>query len=202
LNEAGVVSIPGSLNAELCFDLVFLQENHDGIAGRNYSYGRLRFKNHVEETVMSRLLFNSRLILTSGGIKTALCMYNLNSFKAVGNIEIIRNEVAESAAQPRARQHRNTYEARSRSCSPGFDSSIPFRNRFRSSWLAHIPGRPSGLATSKLDTTNEKPTPSTPVRTTVDKTVSADAKSSFPVSVLCKVTGISVPGSQRSRVTM
>jgi hypothetical protein len=98
LNEAGVVSIPGSLNAELCFDLVFLQENHDGIAARNYSYGRLRFKNHVEETVMSRLLFNSRLILTSGGIKTALCMYNLNSFAAVGNIEIIRNEVAESAA--------------------------------------------------------------------------------------------------------
>jgi len=98
LNEAGVVSIPGSLNAELCFDLVFLQENHDGIAGRNYSYGKLRFKNHVEETVMSRLLFNSRLILTSGGIKTALCMYNLNSFTAVENIEIIRNEVAESAA--------------------------------------------------------------------------------------------------------
>ena len=47
---------------------------------------------------MSRLLFNSRLILTGGGIQTALCMYNLNSFAAVGNVEIIRDEVAESAA--------------------------------------------------------------------------------------------------------
>ena len=82
LNEAGVVSIPGSLDAEVYFDLVVLQEIDDGVAGSNYSYGKLRFKNEVEETVMSQLLFNSRLILTGGGIQTALSMYNLNSFTA------------------------------------------------------------------------------------------------------------------------
>lgn len=97
-NEAGVVSITGSLNAEVYFDLVVLEENHDGIAGRNYSYGRLRFKNHIEEAVMSKLLFKSRPILTGGGIQAALCMYNLNSFTAIGNVATIRDEVAENAA--------------------------------------------------------------------------------------------------------
>jgi hypothetical protein len=97
-NEAGVVSIPGSLNAEVYFDLVVLEENHDGVAGRNYSYGRLRFKNRVEEAIVSRLLFNSKLTLTGGGIQTRLCMYNLNSFTAIGNMETIRVEIAESAA--------------------------------------------------------------------------------------------------------
>jgi hypothetical protein len=78
--------------------MVVLQENHDGIAGRNCSYGKLRFKNLIEESVMSQLLFNSRLILTGGGIQTAVSMYNLNSFTTIGNLETINTEVAESVA--------------------------------------------------------------------------------------------------------
>ena len=47
---------------------------------------------------MSKLLFKSRQILTGGGIQAALCMYNLNSFTAIGNVATIRDEVAENAA--------------------------------------------------------------------------------------------------------
>jgi hypothetical protein len=47
---------------------------------------------------MSKLLFKSRPILRGGGIQAALCMYNLNSFTAIGNVATIRDEVAENAA--------------------------------------------------------------------------------------------------------
>ena len=80
LNKEGKISYLGGSELDVNFDLVELQDYIDGLAGRRYSYGRLRFKRQLEPDIVLQLLSTSRLVLTSEGISAKLCLYNLNSF--------------------------------------------------------------------------------------------------------------------------
>jgi hypothetical protein len=68
--------------------LIELQDFVDGIPGRNYCYGVLRFREPLEPSVEQRLLSATRLTLRGGGIQATLCLYKLNSFTVISANEI------------------------------------------------------------------------------------------------------------------
>ncbi len=68
-NEAGTISNSKGLSLQVSFDLIELQVVVDGVAGRKYCYGCLRFRNRLEPSIMSLLRSQSRLTLTTPGFK-------------------------------------------------------------------------------------------------------------------------------------
>jgi hypothetical protein len=84
LNKEGKLSFSNGSELDVNFDLIELEDHVDGLAGRRYSYGRLRFKERLEPHIASQLLSTSRLILTGDGISAKLCLYNLHSFTVFG----------------------------------------------------------------------------------------------------------------------
>lgn len=95
IDAAGTISWPGgSLN--ITFNLIELQDFTDGLPGRKYSYGNLRFQDRLESSVVMLFLSRSRLTLTGGGIETAVCLYGLNSFTVMGKIQ---NAIQDAAPQ-------------------------------------------------------------------------------------------------------
>jgi hypothetical protein len=82
----GTITGPNGLKVEVSFDLIELEDLIDGIPGRKYSYGVLRFQEPLEPSIEPRLLSTTRLVLTGGGIQATLCLYKLNSFTVVDTI--------------------------------------------------------------------------------------------------------------------
>src|SRR6266536_3100091 len=135
----------------------------------------------------------------AGGHRIFYCVRSTGNGNphAMPNIENTRLQL-----RFRRSQRRDVYEACSRSCYSGRESFRPWRKRSRCFLVAHVPSGSPESTCSLFGKTNAKPTPSESVRTTVDSTVIASAWSGPPASVLCRVTGISVPGSQRSGVSI
>lgn len=96
MNQAGTITCPGSFKLDVNFNLIELQDFKDGVPGRKYSYGNLRFRDHLESSVVLVFLSKTRLILTGGGIQAPVSLYGLNSFTVVGAIRKIHapHEVA------------------------------------------------------------------------------------------------------------
>ena len=92
INEAGTISWPGGFKIEVYFNLIEMQDFADGVPGRKSSYGNLRFRDHHESSVVLLFLSKTRLILTGGGIQTAVCLYGLNSFTVMGTIRKIHDD--------------------------------------------------------------------------------------------------------------
>ncbi|MFZ0743336.1 MAG: hypothetical protein WAM85_02975 [Terracidiphilus sp.] len=90
INEPGTISCPGSFKLDVYFNLIEMQDFHDGVPGRKYSYGNLRFRDQLESSVVLLFLSKTRLVLTGGGIQTAVCLYGLNSFTVMGAIRKIQ----------------------------------------------------------------------------------------------------------------
>jgi hypothetical protein len=86
IDAVGTVSWPGG-SLEVTFSLVELQDSLNGVPGRTYSYGNLRFRDRLESSVVMLFLSRTRLVLTGGGIETAICLYGINSFTVMGAIE-------------------------------------------------------------------------------------------------------------------
>jgi len=91
INEAGTISWPGGGRISIYFNLIEIQDFHDGVPGRKYSYGNLRFRDHLESSVVLLFLSRTKLTLTGGGIETAVCLYGLNSFTVMGEIRTIHS---------------------------------------------------------------------------------------------------------------
>jgi hypothetical protein len=89
INQEGTISWPGGGGISVYFNLIEMQDFHNGVSGRKYSYGNLRFRDHLESSVVLLFLSRTRLILTGGGIQTAVCLYGLNSFTVMGAIRQI-----------------------------------------------------------------------------------------------------------------
>ncbi len=89
LNEEGSISWPGGSKLSVRFNLIEMQDFTNGIPGRKYSYGNLQFRDHLESSVVLVFLSRTRLVLTGGGIQTAICLYGLNSFTVAGAIRPI-----------------------------------------------------------------------------------------------------------------
>lgn len=86
INEAGTISWPGGGGIAVYFNLIEMQDFHNGVAGRKYSYGNLRFRDHLESSVVLLFLSRTKLTLTGGGIHAGVCLYGLNSFTVMGAI--------------------------------------------------------------------------------------------------------------------
>ncbi len=86
IDAAGTIFWPGGSSIDVIFNLIELQDVTDGVPGRKYSYGNLRFRDRLESSVVMLFLSRSQLTLTGGGIETAVCLYGINSFTVVGAI--------------------------------------------------------------------------------------------------------------------
>ena len=86
INEAGTISWPGGGSISIYFNLIEIQDFNSGVPGRKYSYGNLRFRDHLESSVVLLFLSRTKLTLAGGGIETAVCLYGLNSFTVMGPI--------------------------------------------------------------------------------------------------------------------
>ncbi len=86
IDQAGTISWPGGSSIDVTFSLIELQDFTNGVPGRTYSYGNLRFRDDLESSVVLLFLSRTRLTLTGGGIQTAVCLYGLNSFTVMGYI--------------------------------------------------------------------------------------------------------------------
>lgn len=83
----GTITGTDGLAVAVRFDLIELEDLVDGMPGQRFSYGVLRFQDPLEPSIGQRLLSATRLILSGGGIQSALCLYKLNSFTLVETIK-------------------------------------------------------------------------------------------------------------------
>ncbi|HLY43288.1 MAG TPA: hypothetical protein VKR52_18900 [Terracidiphilus sp.] len=90
LDQPGILSWPGGGKIAVYFNLIELQDVENGTPGRRYSYGTLRFRDHVESSIVLLFLSRTRLTIVGGGIETAVSLYGLNSFTVTGPIVPIR----------------------------------------------------------------------------------------------------------------
>jgi hypothetical protein len=98
INEAGTISWPGGSSIDVTFNLIELQDFTDGVPGRKYSYGNLSFRDRLESSIVLLFLSRTRLVLTGGGIQTAVCLYGINSFTVMGAILELAAQNLEVAA--------------------------------------------------------------------------------------------------------
>lgn len=98
MNAEGTITCPSSFKLDVNFNLIELQDYNNGVAGRKYSYGNLRFRDHLESSVALLFLSRTRLVLTGGGIQAAVSLYGLNSFTVVGAIREVHTDKEVAAA--------------------------------------------------------------------------------------------------------
>jgi hypothetical protein len=94
VNKTGTLSVSGHFQFDVFFDLLDLSDSADGVAGKRYTYGRLRFREELEPALAKMLLSSSRLTLKGGGIEVSIFLHGRNSFGVIGPIK----DVAEQAA--------------------------------------------------------------------------------------------------------
>ena len=90
VNQTGTLSVSGAFKFDVSFDLLELP----GVDGKMYTYGRLRFREELETSLVSMLMTASRLTLNGGGIEVSIFLHGRHSFGVVGPIK----GVAEVAA--------------------------------------------------------------------------------------------------------
>jgi hypothetical protein len=83
IDAAGTISWPGG-SLDVTFNLIELQDSINGVPGRTYSYGNLRFSDRLESSAALLFLSSTRLVLTGGGVETSICLYGINSFTVMG----------------------------------------------------------------------------------------------------------------------
>jgi hypothetical protein len=86
IDADGAICWPGG-SLDVNFSLIELQDSINGVPGRTYSYGNLRFRDRLEASVVMLFLTGTRLVLTGGGIETHICLYGINSFTVMGAIQ-------------------------------------------------------------------------------------------------------------------
>ena len=94
VNMTGTLSISGLFDLQVLFDLLDLADSPKGVEGKRYTYGRLRFREELEPSLVSMLLSFARLTLNGGGIEVSIFLHGRNSFGVLGPIK----DVAEHAA--------------------------------------------------------------------------------------------------------
>ena len=83
----GTITSSDGLSIPVRFDLVEFEDLIDGMPGHKFSYGVLRFEPSLEPSIGQRLLSATHVILSGGGIHSALCLYKLNSFTLVDTMK-------------------------------------------------------------------------------------------------------------------
>jgi len=86
IDQPAVISWPGGGKIAVYFNLIEMQDFENGLPGRTYSYGSLRFRDYVESSVVLLFLSRAKLTLVGGGIETTVSLYGLNSFTVTGPI--------------------------------------------------------------------------------------------------------------------
>lgn len=86
VNQTGTLSVSGSFDFNVSFDLLELPDSVDGVECKLYTYGRLRFRQELEPSLVSMLLTSARLTLKGGGIEASIFLHGRNSFGVVGPI--------------------------------------------------------------------------------------------------------------------
>jgi hypothetical protein len=90
INQPGTLSSPSGVNVQVHFDFIEMQDVIDGVPGRKFSYGNLRFRDSLAPSVVPLFLSRSRLVLTGGGHQFPVLLYSLNSFTLTGPVREIR----------------------------------------------------------------------------------------------------------------
>jgi hypothetical protein len=83
----GTITSTDGLTVPVRFDLIEFEDLVDGLPGDRFSYGVLRFHDQLELSIQQRLLSATLLVLSGGGIQSALCLYKLNSFTLIETIK-------------------------------------------------------------------------------------------------------------------
>lgn len=83
----GTVTSADGLSIPVRFDLVEFEDLIDGMPGQKFSYGVLRFEDPLSPSTSQRLLAATQLILSGGGVHSALCLYKVNSFTLVDTLK-------------------------------------------------------------------------------------------------------------------
>lgn len=86
VNQRGTVSVSGSFSFDVSFDLLELPNSVDGVGGTLYTYGRLKFHQELEPSMVSMLLTAAHLSLRGGGIEVSIFLHGRNSFGVAGPI--------------------------------------------------------------------------------------------------------------------
>jgi hypothetical protein len=86
VNKPGTLSVSGLFNFKVFFDLLDLPDSPEGVEGKRYIYGRLRFRHELEPSLARMLLSSARLTLKGGGIEASIFLHGRNSFGVVGPI--------------------------------------------------------------------------------------------------------------------
>jgi len=86
VNETGTLSVSGVSDFHVFFDLLDLPDSPEGVAGKRYTYGRLRFREALEPPLAKILLSSARLTLKGGSIEVSIFLHGRNSFGIVGPI--------------------------------------------------------------------------------------------------------------------
>jgi hypothetical protein len=94
VNKTGTLSVSGAFDFDVFFDLLELHDSTHGVDGKLYTYGRLRFRQELEPSLVGMLLTATRLTLRGGGIEVSIFLHGRNSFGVVGPIK----DVAQHAA--------------------------------------------------------------------------------------------------------
>jgi len=87
VNETGTLSVSGHFQFDVFFDLLELPDSADGVAGKRFTYGRLRFREELEPALAGMLLSSARLTLRGGSIEASIFLHGRNSFGVVGPIK-------------------------------------------------------------------------------------------------------------------
>jgi hypothetical protein len=85
VNETGTLSA-GKFNFDVFFDLLDLPDSHQGLEGKRYTYGCLRFRQELDPALAKMLLSSTRLTLKGGGIEVSIFLHGRKSFGVVGPI--------------------------------------------------------------------------------------------------------------------
>jgi hypothetical protein len=92
VNQTGTVSVSGLFSFDVSFDLLELPNSVDGVGGKLYTYGRLKFHQELEPSMVSMLMTSARLTLNGGGIEVSIFLHGRNSFGIAGPIEDVEHE--------------------------------------------------------------------------------------------------------------
>jgi hypothetical protein len=99
VNQTGTLSVSGSFDFDVSFDLLELPHSTHGVEGKMYTYGRLKFRQELEPSLVSMLLTSARLTLKGGGIEVSIFLHGSNSFGIVGPIKDVEHQSTSKEAR-------------------------------------------------------------------------------------------------------
>jgi hypothetical protein len=99
VNQTGTLSVSGSFDFDVSFDLLELPHSAHEVEGKMYTYGRLKFRQELEPSSVIMLLTAARLTLRGGGIEVLVFLHGLNSFGIVGPIRDVEHQSTSKEVQ-------------------------------------------------------------------------------------------------------